>query len=69
MQVAFITEIEDVLHRLERLEERANQNDSSFKYAIGSAAHSIKTIRDQYHEVLHEDARSDTAYRPPLKEV
>lgn len=69
MTIAFIRQVEDALYQLDRLADRAAQDDSQFRWKIESARDYIKAVSDTYHEVLHRDSNEDETYIPPLKEV
>jgi len=69
MTIAFIRQVEDALYQLERLADRAKQDDSEFRWKIESAKDSIKSVSNTYHEVLYRDSDEDEAYIPPLKEI
>lgn len=69
MQIAFIRQTEEVLNQLERLHERAVEEESEFRFRIASAKDFIEGVVNTYHEVLNRDATEDEAYIPPLKEI
>lgn len=69
MTIAFIRQVEDALYQLDRLADRAAQDDSQFRWKIESARDYIKAVSDTYHEVLQRDALEDTTYTPPLERI
>ena len=68
-KIAFVKEVEQVLSHLTRLKERADVEDSQFKYKIDTAHNYINDIIEIYNEVLNRDFNEDYNHRPKPKEV
>tara|TARA_R110000787_G_scaffold2956_2_gene11339 strand:- start:6374 stop:6610 length:237 start_codon:yes stop_codon:yes gene_type:complete len=69
MQVSFILQATLTQEYLNRLYQRASEENSQFKYMILTAKSSIDQVVNTYHEVLERDNLEDSNYRPPLRGV
>ena len=67
--IAFVKEVELVLASLTRLKERADVENSQFKYKIDTAHNYITDIIEIYNEVLNRDYTEDYNHRPKPTEV
>ena len=63
--ISFIAHVEQVLFELNKLAERANKEQSQFRFTINGAKLDIQNISQTIHEVLRHDLESDYPYTPP----
>jgi hypothetical protein len=69
MNIAFIRQVGDLKFQLDKLVERANEEESQFRWTLSSAQSAVDMVYNTYHEVLERDNTEDESYNPPLKEI